>query len=100
MEFELNIYGENDEIIKTFSTDKVRWGVFLQAFEVQERMAKKSAREKVETVSAFMVKLFPSITKADLENADVEDIFNNFNQLLRKAAKIVNESKKKEVGGE
>ena len=97
-EFELNIYGENDEIIKTFSTSKVRWGVFLQAFEIRENFERMSAKDKVNVVAEFMMKLFPNITKADIALADVGDIMNNFYQLLNKAAKMVGDSKKKELG--
>ena len=98
MEFELNIYGENDEIIKTFSTEKVRWGVFLQAFEIREKFRKMSVKDQINIVGDFMTKLFPGITSEDIENADIDDIMNNFFQLLNKAGKIVNDSKKKELG--
>ena len=33
-QFELNTYGKDDEILNTFATDRVRWGVFMQALEL------------------------------------------------------------------
>ena len=30
-QFELNIYGKDDEIVERYATDRVRWGIFLQA---------------------------------------------------------------------
>lgn len=35
-QFELNIYGENDEIINKFETDKVRWGIYMEAVNISE----------------------------------------------------------------
>ena len=34
--FELNVYGQNDEILNTFSTDHIRWGLLLAALDLQE----------------------------------------------------------------
>lgn len=83
--FELNIYGKDDEITKRFETDKVRWGVYLQATELSERLADASPTEKFKQISAFVKKIFPELTDADLENADSDDVLNTFTQLIRKA---------------
>ena len=83
--FELNIYGKNDEVIKRFETDKVRWGVYLQATELAENLEGASAAEKFKRISAFVKKIFPDLTDADLENADSEDVLNTFTQLVRKS---------------
>ena len=86
--FELNIYGKNDEIICTHSTDKVRWGVFLQALEVQESLATMTPAEQFDAISRFVKKIFPDLTDKDLENADIDDVMNIFKQLINKANKI------------
>lgn len=91
--FELNIYGKDDEILKTFTTDKVRWGVFLQALEVQEGLATMSPAKQFETINRFVKKIFPELTDADLENADIDDVMNTFKQLINKANKIGGNSK-------
>lgn len=83
--FELNIYGKDDEIIKRFETDKVRWGVYLQATELEESMGHSSAVEKFKAVSAFVKKIFPEMTDEDLDNADADDVLNTFKQLIKKA---------------
>ena len=42
-QFELNIYGENDEIVKRFETNKVRWGVFMRnSFLLSTNSCRKS----------------------------------------------------------
>ncbi|MCQ2478917.1 MAG: hypothetical protein MJ091_06935 [Clostridia bacterium] len=86
--FELNTYGANDEVLKHFETDKVRWGVFMQAIEVEESLGKKSAAEQFELINAFMKKIFPDLTDADLENADYDDVMNTFKQLMHSANAI------------
>lgn len=83
--FELNIYGKDDEIIKRFETDKVRWGVYLQAAELEESTKGAKAAEKFRQVSAFVKKIFPDLTDADLDNADADDVLNTFSQLVKKA---------------
>lgn len=91
--FSLNIYGADDEIIKEYGTDKVRWGVFLQALELQEGLEKKTPAEQIAAVSLFVKKIFPTLTDEDLENADVNDVMNTFRQLITRANKIGGDSK-------
>ena len=86
--FELNIYGNDDEILKRFETDKVRWGVYLQATELSENLQNASMSEKFKQISAFVKKIFPELTDADLDNADSDDVLNTFTQLISKANKI------------
>ena len=87
-QFELNIYGKDDEVINRYETERVRWGIFLQALELEEIVKKATAREMVSTINGFMKKIFPDITDADLENADVDDVMHTFQQLVAKAKKI------------
>jgi hypothetical protein len=92
-EFELNIYGNNDEIIKTYATDKVRWGVLMQAMELQDSIEDKSVKEQFKQITAFLKKLFPDLNDVDLEAADYNDVLNTFKQLLNKANAIGGNSK-------
>lgn len=98
-QFELNIYGENDEILKTFATEKVRWGVYLQAAKLNEEIGGMDATEKFGVINAFMSKIFPTLTAEELELADGDDVMNTFKQLLRKANKIAGVSKNAEGAG-
>lgn len=99
-QFELNIYGENDEVIKTFETDKVRWGVFMQALELQESLESKTAAEQFAAINTFVKKIFPALTDADIENADIDDVLNTFKQLINKAGKIGRSNSKNSKGAE
>ena len=93
-QFELNIYGNNDEILKTYSTDKVRWGVFMQALELQDGLQGKSAAEQFKLMNGFLKKIFPDLTDADLECADGDDVINTFKQLTHKANALNGNSNK------
>lgn len=81
-QFELNIYGEDDEILKTYKTEHVRWGVFLEAVKMQEELKGKSEKESFVAISQFIKKIFIGITDEELEKADGLDVVNTFNQLL------------------
>lgn len=98
-QFELNIYGENDEVLKHFETERVRWGIFVQALELEEALKGATARDMISSINEFVKKIFPSLTDADLENADVDDVMHTFKQLLAKAKKI-GVSAKNGVGAE
>lgn len=87
-QFELNIYGADDEVLKTYTTNRVRWGVFVQALELQDGLAKKSTAEQFGLINAFIKKIFPDLTDDDLDKADADDILNTFRQLIRKANNI------------
>ena len=92
-QFELNIYGNDDEILKTYTTDKVRWGVFMQALELQDGLEGLSVGEQFKKISEFVKKIFPDLTDEDLELADSDDVFNTFRQLTSKAGAIGGNSK-------
>ena len=81
-QFELNIYGENDEVIKHFETERVRWGIFVQALELEESLKSAKAQDVISAINEFVKKIFPNLTDADLENADVDDVMHTFQQLL------------------
>lgn len=87
-QFELNIYGKDDEVIKRFETERVRWGIFLQALELEDSLKNATAQNMISAINEFVKKIFPELTDADLENADVDDVMHTFQQLLAKAKKI------------
>ena len=87
-QFELKIYDENNEVVKHFETDVVRWGIFIQALELEESLKGASTGKMICSINEFIKKIFPAITDEDLDNADVDDVMNTFKQLLAKAGKI------------
>lgn len=88
MRFELSIYGENDEVLKKYETDHVRWGVLLKAVNLQEIMKDKTPVEQVGMVGEFVKSIFVGLTNEELEKADTNDVMNTFKQLLSSVGTI------------
>lgn len=87
-QFELPIYGEDNEIVKTHETNIAKWGLLLEAHEANERLAEMSEGEQIGVIHTFLMKLFPGLTLEELKNADVGDVFNTFAQFMKKAESI------------
>lgn len=88
MRFELSIYGENDEVLKKYETDHVRWGVLLKAVNLQEKMKDKTPIERIGMVGQFVKSIFVGLTDEELEKADTNDVMNTFKQLLSSVGTI------------
>lgn len=83
--FELSIYGENDEVVKKHETNHVRWGVFLNAIKLQEKIKDKSEIEQFAEINEIIKSIFVGLTDKELEQADSKDVMNTFKQLLSEA---------------
>ena len=87
--YELKIYGENDEIVKTYATDNVPWGFYLEAVKASEEMEDMTTVERFELINSFVKRLFIGLTDEELERgASGDDVMNVFNQLMKKARSI------------
>lgn len=87
---ELNIYDEHDEIIKTFTASRVRWGVIVKAVELQDKIndGELTASEQITFLNDFVLSLFPSMTQKDIELADINDVKNVFKMVGNMSGKI------------
>lgn len=86
--YELNIYGENDAIVKTYATDNVLWGFYLEAVKASEEMQEMNTIEQFEMINGFVKRMFIGLTDEELTHASGDDVMNVFNQLMRKAKSI------------
>lgn len=86
--YELNIYGENDEIVKTHETNICPWGVYIQAAETQETIKNKSAAEQMRAVGDILKAVFVGLTDKELARADGNDVMNTFMQIVSGGQKI------------
>lgn len=86
--YELPIYGENDEIIKTYTTNVCPWAVFIQAAELQEGIMEKSAKEQLEAVEILLKAIFHGLTNDELACADSGDVMNTFQQIVQGSQQI------------
>ena len=97
--YELNIYGENDAIIKTYATDNVKWGFYLEAVKASEEMEEMTTAERFELINKFIKRMFIGLTDEELETgASGDDVMNVFNQLMRKARAIGGEKNASAAG--
>jgi hypothetical protein len=86
--FELNIYGDNDEILKRYETDHIRYGVLMEALEVDEKTKGKTEAEQIKAANAIVKRVFYGLTDEELMNADMNDVFNTYAQVTRQTEKI------------
>ena len=91
MRFELSIYGTNDEVIKKYETNHIRWGLLIKATKIQEEIAGKSQEEQFKAISDFIKEIFVGITDEDITNADYLDVINTFKQLINSVSNINSE---------
>jgi transcriptional regulatory protein RtcR len=77
-----------DKLAKRFETERVRWGIFTQALELEESLKESTSRDMLLAVNQFVKKIFPALTDEELERADADDVLNTFKQLINKANKL------------
>jgi len=86
--YSLNIYGENDEILKTYETDVIRWKLLMDAVKIHETIGDKNAAEQIGVISGFIKSVFPGITDDEIEMAAAEDIMNTFKAIVIQTGSI------------
>lgn len=97
--YELNIYKGNDEIEKTYATDNIMWGFYIEAVKAYEDMQDMTAAEQFEMINGFVKRMFIGLTDEELTRASGDDVINVFNQLMRKAKSIAGNSKNATAAG-
>lgn len=86
--FELIIYGENDEVVKTHATDVIRYGILEDALKISEEAEGKGPGEQLKVIYPIMRRVFKGLTEEELKDADIFDVFNVFNQIIKIAKGI------------
>lgn len=86
--FELNIYGANDEILNTYTTDHVRWGLLMRSLSLQEEIKDADPETQFYALHDFVKEIFYGLTDEDLKNADSNDVVNVVTQVAKMAGKI------------
>ena len=85
---ELNIYNDDNEIIKTYATKRVRWGVLCKAVELEDKVEGATPAESLKLISDFTMSIFPSMTADDLALADYNDMLNVFKMVVNMTGHI------------
>ena len=92
--FELNIYGNNDEIIKSYATDRIRYGVLMKALELQDKSEKLSPAELMREANALVKTVFAGLTDDELYQADMQDVFSVYQQITAMTGDISSDGSK------
>lgn len=87
--YELPIYGENDEIVKTHATNICPWAVYIQAAEMNDKIKDKSAVDQMNEMGNVLKLVFKGLTDEELLCADAGDVINTFKQIA-KGGQIIN----------
>ena len=87
--YELNIYQANNEIEKTYATDVIPWGFYIEAVKAYDDMKEMDAVEQFGMINSFVKRMFIGLTDEELTRASGDDVMNVFNQLMRKGRSIV-----------
>lgn len=88
MKYSLNIYGQNDTIVKIYETNIVPWGVFVKAAALQDELKDKSMIQQLECVGELLQSIFVGLSHEELYQADAGDVMNVFAQIVRNSNNI------------
>lgn len=88
MKYSLNIYGQNDTIVKIYETNIVPWGVFVKAAALQDELKDKSMIQQLECVGELLQSIFVGLSREELYQADAGDVMNVFAQIVRNSNNI------------
>jgi hypothetical protein len=93
--FELSIYNENDDVIKTYQRNKCPVDLFLKFQQYSEKVTGekvKSDKEFFAGLKDLFLEFFPAMTEKEYtNNTDVAEIIVLFNTIIRKATQFTAE---------
>ena len=93
----LNIYDDNDEIVKTLERYRIKWGLVKKALSLAEEMSENPEAyvEHAEKLENFVCLVFKGdVTVEELEGADKDDMQVMLAQIIGNS----NEAKKNTKG--
>lgn len=94
--YSLTIYGEDDAIVKTYGTDIIRYGILEEALRISEESKDSDSKSRLGMISPLLFSLFKGLTEEELRDADINDVFNLFGQILSIAQGLSSKNQVKE----
>lgn len=93
--FELSIYNDNDEVVKTYQRNKCPVDLFLKFQQYSEKVTGDKVKNDTEFFAGLkelFLEFFPAMTEKEYtNNTDVAEIIILFNSIIHKATKFTNE---------
>lgn len=95
--FELPIYNENDEVIKTVKRNFIPVDLFIRFQQLAEKIAGekfKNDKEMFAEIQKLFLEAFPALTADEFKNnIDLAQILYTINDIVSRAAKFEGSSK-------
>ena len=87
-QIELNIYGQDDEIIATYVNKRIRMGVLERACELEEELENKTPIEMLYTLKSVFFEVFDGLTEEHYKLADFRDLMSAYTMVLSMAKNL------------
>ena len=81
--YELTIYDDNNEVVKTGETDIVKFSTLIKVMELNEKLSEMTYLEQLKEITSVVASAFPNLSVEDVQNADKDDVYNTFQQINR-----------------
>ena len=88
MTFELNIYGENDKIIKHYETNHIRYGLLLKSIDFAERSQTMTKKDFITSANELVKAIFVGITDEEIANADFDKVLGVCKQIAGMVSEV------------
>lgn len=93
--FELSIYNEHDEVVKTYQRNKCPVDLFLKFQKYSEEVTGAKVKNDTEFfagLKSLFLEFFPAMTEKEYtNNTDVAEIIVLFNTIIKKATQFTSE---------
>ncbi len=84
--FKLNIFGKNDEVVKTYQTSKLKYGVIEDMIMLSKEFEGKSSFEQFALMKPVLKNMFEGLNDEELRNVDFLEVLSVFKNLMSIAA--------------
>lgn len=84
--FKLNILGENDKVVKTYETSKIKYGLIEDMVSLSKELEGKSEFEQFKLMKPLLKTMFVGLTDEELRNVDFIEILEVVKQLMKIAS--------------
>lgn len=85
--FELNIYGKGDQVVNTYKTDIIRYGVIEDTVSLLEKIEGKSNVEQFKLVKPLVKSVFAGLTDEEMRDTNFTEVMSVFHKLVDEAVK-------------
>lgn len=85
--FKLNILGENDAVVKTYETSKIKYGLIEDMVSLSKELAGKNEFEQFGLMKPLLKNMFIGITDDELRNVDFLEVLAVIKNLMEVATK-------------